>query len=80
MRCAIPARFVKKNPSKRARMATGAYGFNLIRSKALAPKWILPLFAGVATDERFPGALRSFARAQLLDGMYVAELERGLHQ
>jgi len=74
----MAARFVKKNPSKRARMATGAYGLNLLRSKAFAPKWLLPLFAGVAADSRFPAAIRSIARAQLLDGMYVAELERGL--
>ena len=76
----MAARFVKKNPSKRARMATGAYGLNFLRSKALAPKWLLPVFAGVAGDARFPPALRSIARAQLLDGMYVAELERGLEQ
>ncbi|MBC5815743.1 MAG: glycosyltransferase family 2 protein [Candidatus Eremiobacteraeota bacterium] len=76
----MAARFVKKNPSKRARMATGAYGFNILRSKALAPKWLLPLFAGVAADTRFPATLRSIARAQLLDGIYVAELERGLEQ
>jgi len=76
----MAARFVKKNPSKRARMATGAYGFNLLRSKALAPKWMLPFFAGVASDKRFPKPLRSIARAQLLDAVYVAELERGLER
>ena len=76
----MAARFIRKNPSKRARMATGAYGFNLLRSKALAPKWLLPVFAGVASDSRFPAPIRSIARAQLLDGVYVAELERGLEQ
>lgn len=76
----MAARFVKKNPSRRARMATGAYGFNLLRSKVLSPKWILPLFAGIAADERFPAAVRSVAKAQLLDGMYVRELQRGLEQ
>lgn len=76
----MAARFIKKNPSKRARMATGAYGFNFFRSKALAPAWLLPFYAGVASDERFPAALRSVARAQLLDGMYVRELQRGLEQ
>lgn len=76
----MAARFVKKNPSKRARMATGAYTFNLLRSKALAPKWLLPVYAGIAADERFPAAVRSVARAQLLDGMYVRELQRGLEQ
>ncbi|MDP9017772.1 MAG: glycosyltransferase family 2 protein [Candidatus Eremiobacteraeota bacterium] len=76
----MAARFIKKNPSKRARMATGAYGFNMLRSKALAPAWLLPFFAGLASDERIPAAVRSIARAQLLDGMYVRELQRGLDQ
>ncbi|GAC1659749.1 MAG: glycosyltransferase family 2 protein [Vulcanimicrobiaceae bacterium] len=76
----MAARFVKKNPGKRARMATGAYGFNFVRSKALAPQWLLPFFAGVAAQERLPAPVRSLARAQLLDGLYVAELERGLRQ
>ena len=74
----MAARFIKKNPSRRARLATGAYTFNVLRAKALAPEWLLPLFAGVAADERFPGVLRSLAKAQLLDGMYVRELQRGL--
>ena len=76
----MAARFIKKNPSKRARMATGAYGLNLLRAKALAPRWLLPLFAGLAAESRLPAAIRALARAQLLDGMYIAELERGLQQ
>lgn len=76
----MAARFIKKNPSKRARMATGAYTFNMLRSKVLSPAWLLPVFAGVASDERFPGFVRSVAKAQLLDGMYVRELARGLDQ
>lgn len=76
----MAARFVKKNPSRRARMATGAYGFNVIRSKIFAPQWLFPLFAGIAGQERFPAPLRAVARAQLLDGVYITELQRGLHQ
>lgn len=74
----MAARFVKKNPSPRARLATGAYAFNLLRAKAMIPKWCLPFLAGVATDERLPAAVRGFAKAQLLDGMYSQELARGL--
>jgi len=74
----MAARFIKKNPSRRARMANGAYAFNLFRAKALAPEWLLPLFAGIAADDRFPGVVRSLAKTQLLDGMYVRELQRGL--
>ncbi|MDQ6930357.1 MAG: glycosyltransferase [Candidatus Eremiobacteraeota bacterium] len=76
----MAARFIKKNPSKRARMATGAYGFNVLRAKTLAPQWLLPFFAGLAAEARLPRAVRAIARAQLLDGMYIAELERGLQQ
>ncbi len=74
----MAARFVKKNPSPRARLATGAYTFNLLRAKLLMPKWSLPFLAGVATDERLPVGVRAFAKTQLLDGMYSQELARGL--
>ncbi len=76
----MAARFVRKNPTRRARLATGAYALNMLRSKALAPSWLLPLYAGIASDERLPNALRSVARSQLLDGLYVRELQRGLEQ
>ncbi|MDQ2681781.1 MAG: glycosyltransferase family 2 protein, partial [Candidatus Eremiobacteraeota bacterium] len=42
----MATRFVKKNRSARARLATGAYALNLLRAKALFPKWSLPLLAG----------------------------------
>ncbi|MBV8246673.1 MAG: glycosyltransferase family 2 protein [Candidatus Eremiobacteraeota bacterium] len=76
----MAARFVKKNPSRRARMATGAYGANFLRVRALTPEWMFPIFAGVASNERLPSPLRSIAKAQLLDGLYVRELQRGLRQ
>jgi glycosyltransferase involved in cell wall biosynthesis len=72
----MAVRFVAKNSSARVRSATGAHRTNLLRAKALEP--LLPWFAGVATDERFPSALRSIARAQLLDGVYTVELARAL--
>ncbi|MEO6912622.1 MAG: glycosyltransferase family A protein [Candidatus Baltobacteraceae bacterium] len=74
----MAARFVKKNPSARTRLATGAYSLNLLRAKALIPKWSLPFLAGIATDARVPSGVRSFAKAQLLDGLYSQELARGL--
>jgi len=76
----MAARFIKKNPSRRARMATGAYRFNFWRARAVAPEWLLPFYAGCAADQRVPAPLRSLARNQLLDGIYVHELQRGLQQ
>ncbi|MGZ3503564.1 MAG: glycosyltransferase family 2 protein [Vulcanimicrobiaceae bacterium] len=72
----MAARFVRKNSSPRVKSATGAYPANLFRAKALAP--LLPVYAGVATDDRFPAAVRALARAQLVDGMYTQELARAL--
>jgi hypothetical protein len=40
---------------------------------------MLPWFAGAATDETLPAAVRGFARAQLIDGIYTVELARALH-
>jgi glycosyltransferase involved in cell wall biosynthesis len=73
----MAVRFVQKNPSGRVKSATGAHRANLARAKALQP--LLPWFAGVATDERFPRAVRAIARAQLLDGVYTVELARNLN-
>lgn len=72
----MAVRFVRKNPSARVRTATGAHPLNLMRAKTL--ERLMPWFAGVATDERFPAPVRSAARAQLLDGIYTVELARAL--
>jgi glycosyltransferase involved in cell wall biosynthesis len=74
----MAVRFIQKNGSGRVRSATGAHPANLLRAKALEP--LLPLYAGIATDERKPAALRSIARAQLLDGVYTVELAKALQQ
>lgn len=74
----MAARFVRKNPSRRARLATGAYAFNFLRAQATSPSWLLPLYAGLAKSDHVPGVVRSLAKAQLLDGVYVRELRRGL--
>ena len=74
----MAVRFVQKNGSGRARSATGAHRANLMRAGAL--ERMLPWLAGMATDERFPPAVRSLARAQLIDGVYTVELARALER
>jgi GT2 family glycosyltransferase len=73
----MAVRFLAKNGSPRVRSATGAHAANLLRAKALEP--MLPWFAGAATDDGLPGAVRTFARAQLLDAIYTVELARALN-
>lgn len=77
-KAAMAARFVRKNPSARVRSATGAHPLNLLRGKAV--ERLVPWYAGVAADERFPAAVRAAARAQLLDAVYIAELARSLER
>ena len=72
----MATRFVEKHPSKRARMATGVYGFNALRARYLLPDALLSLYAGVATASGAPAWIKALARAQFLDGMYVRELAR----
>jgi GT2 family glycosyltransferase len=76
----MAARFVRKVPSLRARMATGAHPLNLVRGKYLLPDGLLAMYAGVASDERTPAALRAIARARFLDGMYTRELVHSLNE
>jgi GT2 family glycosyltransferase len=73
-------RFLEKQPSQRARMATGAHRLNLVRGRYLLPDSLLALYAGVATSEAAPSFLRGLARAQFLDGMYTRELIRALEE
>ncbi len=72
--------FLEKQPSPRARMATGAHGMNLLRGRYLLPDSLLAVYAGIATAEKAPAALRALARAQFLDGMYTRELIRVLDE
>lgn len=71
-------RFLSKHPSRRARLATGAYTFNLLRARYALPDRLLPFYAGIATGERVPSWLRALARAQFLDALYARELVRTL--
>jgi GT2 family glycosyltransferase len=77
-RARMAAHLLRKEPSWRARLATGAYAANLLRARLTAPEWALPLYAGLAKSERTPAALRGIARAQFLDGLYTTELRRVL--
>jgi len=74
----MAARFVRKDPSRRARLATGAYPANLTLGRALGPRALQPLLAGIATSDRAPKIVKSIARARLLDSVYVDELARAL--
>jgi GT2 family glycosyltransferase len=77
-RAQMAARFVRKEPGLRAKLATGAYAFNLWRSALLAPGWSLARYRALALDERVPAALRALARGQYLDGAYRTALRRAL--
>jgi glycosyltransferase involved in cell wall biosynthesis len=76
----MAARFVRKTPTTRVKLATGAYRFNLVRARLFAPPFAQPLFAGLATSSRLPSALAQLARHALLDSVYTAELERRLRR
>lgn len=77
-RARMAARLLQKDASLRIKLATGAYGANLWRSRITVPGWTLPLYASLARSERVPRPLRALARAQLLDGEYTGELRRAL--
>jgi glycosyltransferase involved in cell wall biosynthesis len=74
----MAAKFVRKDSSLRAKLATGAYGVNRVRAKLLAPVSAQPWLAGIATSDRVPPALARVARGLVLDSVYVDELERAL--
>jgi glycosyltransferase involved in cell wall biosynthesis len=74
----MAARLVRKAPTRRTRLATGAYGFNLVLGRILGPRYAQPLFAGLATSARVPAPIAAFARMRLLDSVYVDVLTRSL--
>jgi GT2 family glycosyltransferase len=76
----MAARFVRKMPTARIKLATGAYAFNLARARVLAPPIAQPLFAGLASSTRIPAAFAQLARTALLDSVYTEELERQLRR
>ncbi len=74
----MAARFVRKVPSSRVKLATGAYALNLARARIFAPGFAQPLLAGVASSPRVPAPLAHVARGMLLDSVYTEELDRQL--
>jgi glycosyltransferase involved in cell wall biosynthesis len=74
----MAAKFLRKDPSRRAKLATGAYTLNRLRARVFAPRAAQGWLAGIATSGRVPGALARLARGLVLDGVYVDELERAL--
>jgi hypothetical protein len=76
----MAARFVRKTPTRRVKLATGAYTLNLVRARIFAPAIAQPLFAGLATSERVPGPVAQLARTALLDSVYTEELDRQLRR
>jgi glycosyltransferase involved in cell wall biosynthesis len=74
----MAARFVRKMPTTRVKLATGAYALNLLRARLLAPRAAQPFLAGLASSPKAPPALASFARGLLLDSVYTDELTRSL--
>ena len=76
----MAARFVGKMPTARVKLATGAYGLNLLRARVLVPGFAQPFFAGLASSARLPPALAQLARGALLDSVYTEELERQLRR
>jgi glycosyltransferase involved in cell wall biosynthesis len=76
----MAARFVRKMPTTRIKLATGAYRLNLARARVLAPRAAQPFLAGVASSPRVPAPLAALARGVLLDSVYTDELRRHLRE
>jgi glycosyltransferase involved in cell wall biosynthesis len=74
----MAAKFVRKDTSLRAKLATGAYAVNRVRARLVSPKSAQSWLAGVATSDRVPPAIARVARGLVLDSVYVDELERAL--
>jgi glycosyltransferase involved in cell wall biosynthesis len=73
----MAGRFLRKHPSRRARLATGAHALNLLRARYFLPDRLLALYAGLSTSAA-PDWLRRASRGQLLDALYARELVRAL--
>ncbi|MDQ2908273.1 MAG: glycosyltransferase family 2 protein [Candidatus Eremiobacteraeota bacterium] len=75
-RARMAARLLGKDRSLRTKLATGAYGLNVLRSTVFAPPWSLGMYRAAALNERAPKLVRMLARMQYLDGAYTATLRR----
>jgi len=74
----MAAKFVRKDPSPRTRLATGANRLNRWRAGITSPRAAQPWLAVIATSARVPPPLARVARELLLDSVYIDELERAL--
>jgi len=72
----MAARYVRKRPSRDAILATGAFAINRWKGRLLTPAPVRALLAGALEAGRVPRFLEGFVRAQLLDGVYLSEMER----
>jgi glycosyltransferase involved in cell wall biosynthesis len=77
-RARMAARLLRKDGGLRTKLATGAYGLNLVRSALLAPRWSLPAYRALAANPRVPAPVRALARSQFLDGAYTSALRRAI--
>ena len=76
----MAAQFVRKMPTARVKLATGAYPLNLLRARLLVPRAVQPFLAGFAISERVPKPVAALARGLLLDSVYTEELDRQLRR
>ncbi len=76
----MAVRFVRKQPTRRARLATGLHPLNVLRGKYLLSESVLAIFAGAACTPWVPRPLRSLARARFLDAAYTRELVRAIDE
>jgi len=74
----MAARFVRKHPTGRVKLATGAYALNLLRARVFAPPFAQPLLAGLASTPHAPRVVQTLAREALLDNVYTNELRTHL--
>jgi glycosyltransferase involved in cell wall biosynthesis len=74
----MAARFVRKHPTGRVKLATGAYALNLLRARIVAPPFAQPLLAGLASATGLPPFVQVLAREALLDNVYTNELRAHL--
>jgi GT2 family glycosyltransferase len=57
---------------------TGAYALNLLRARLVAPPFVQPLLAGLASGTGLPPFVQALAREALLDNVYTNELRAHL--
>lgn len=77
-RAQMAARLLRIDGGWRTRLATGAYGLNLVRAAIFAPAWSFEFFKNLESNVRLPAGIRAFARAQALDVAYTSALRRAL--